>query len=115
MIRVKTEAAGRAHGWFIGTDARPPGDDTDALCRRMFRDAPAIAAIAERALHADPRFRAIRVRPRGTAGAIVIDGRIGEPRLLRVLDTFAHEWGGISVEVEVGERPAARRPVAANA
>lgn len=78
----------------------PPAELAE-LAALLCRDVPAVASIAQRALHQDPRYRAIRLTPAAGPGRIAIRGELADYALLRPLLHFAREWGGISLQVDI--------------
>lgn len=80
-------------------DARPP--ELPELAPLLCRDTPAVASIAERALHQDPRYRDIRLSPAAGPGRIAIHGQLADQALLTPLLQFARDWGGISLQVDI--------------
>jgi len=60
-----------------------------------------MAQVAQQALHEDPRFSAVWLRPGQRPGAIDIGGRVADRSLLALLQRFADDWGDIRVAVQV--------------
>lgn len=76
------------------------GDAAAAADRIAGRAAPMIAAVAERVLHEDPRFRHVWLRPGSRPGSIDIGGQVADRQALQLLHAFAERWGGIELKLD---------------
>ena len=86
----------------LSADAPAVATDHADEIRVIGRAADEMAAIIERALHADPAYRRVWLRESARPGRIEIGGYLADASRLQALESFCAEWGGFDLNVDTG-------------